>query len=68
MTDDFVCTKCGSKNTVRIVYGYPSEKTLVAAKYGKVILGGCIISNNDPAWYCNDCQNQWGNREDYDRY
>lgn len=66
MSDDFVCPKCGSKNTVRIVYGYPSKKTLEIAKNSKVILGGCIISDNDPAWHCNDCQNRWGNREDYE--
>ena len=66
MADDFVCTKCGSKNTVRIVYGYPSQETLEIAKNGKVVLGGCIISDNDPVWHCNDCQNNWGNREDYE--
>ena len=66
MADDFVCTKCGSKNTVRIVYGYPSQETLEIAKNGKVVLGGCIISDNDPVWHCNDCSNNWGSREDYE--
>ena len=66
MADDFVCTNCGSKNTIRIVYGYPSQETLEIAKNGKVVLGGCIISDNDPAWHCNDCSNNWGRREDYE--
>ncbi|MBM3896853.1 MAG: hypothetical protein FJ360_03860 [Thaumarchaeota archaeon] len=64
MAGDFVCTKCGSKNTVRIVYGYPSEETLAAAKNGKLVLGGCIVGSNDPVWHCNECQNNWGRRED----
>lgn len=60
------CPKCNSKNTCPIFWGYPSEKQLKEAKQQKMFLGGYIISDNDPAMYCNDCQNKWGRREDYE--
>jgi len=37
------CPKCGSKNSVKIVYGMPSFKLFQEAEAGKVKLGGCCI-------------------------
>ena len=31
---------------------------------GKFQLGGCCISNDDPAFSCNDCGNLFGIREE----
>ena len=48
------CPVCNKKNNVtRIVYGYPSLKLLKAASKGKVKLGGCVITDCDPKWYCS---------------
>ena len=52
------CPKCNSKNTCRIMYGMPAytdklEQDLAA---GKISLGGCIVSVNDPNRHCNDCK------------
>ena len=50
------------------MYGYPSSKFLDDLKKdenkGKYQLGGCCISNDDPAFSCNDCGFLFGNRED----
>jgi len=56
------CPKCHSKNVAKIVYGYiriddDVEKLL---KSGKIVLGGCVITGNDPKWQCNDCPEMWG--------
>lgn len=58
------CPKCHSKNVAKIEYGYiriddDVEKLL---KSGKIVLGGCVITGNDPKWQCNDCQQMWGKR------
>ena len=57
------CPKCYSVNTCVISYGYPADEEeylkLVAEK--KIYPGGCCIEDDSPAWYCNDCENKWGN-------
>ncbi len=54
-----ICPKCKSKNVVSIVYGYPAKELFKEAEKGKVHLGGCCISNNDPQWYCKHCEKEW---------
>jgi len=49
------CPKCGSRKVVRIIYGLPTEEAYKEHLAGKIALGGCIISGNDPAWQCLDC-------------
>jgi hypothetical protein len=60
------CPKCNGKNTCRIVWGYPSDNMMKLAEEGKIVLGGCIISDNDSMWHCIDCSNEWGKRKDYE--
>lgn len=56
------CPRCGSINTARILYGYPSmdEKLKEKIETGKVCLGGCLISNFDNDRYCNNCKQEFG--------
>ncbi len=56
------CPKCGSCNSVKIVYGMPGFKLFQEAEAGKVKLGGCCIVEGSPEYYCKDCNNEW-NRE-----
>ena len=46
-----VCEK--SDKVIPIVYGYPSKKLLRQVKRGKVTLGGCMLYDNCPYWYCS---------------
>lgn len=46
------CPHNHSEGIVRIVYGYPTSKTMEKAKKGLVHLGGCMVSNCDPQYYC----------------
>ena len=40
-------------NLIPIVYGLPrSTKLIKKAEKGKIKLGGCVISNCDPKWFC----------------
>lgn len=47
------CPVCKKKNQViPILFGFPSEKLIEKAMNNKVRLGGCMISNCMPHWYC----------------
>ena len=51
------CPKCGCARAASIRYGFPEfspevERDLEA---GKVVLGGCCVSDRDPAWKCVEC-------------
>ena len=62
------CPSCNGTNVAEIMYGYPSSQFLDEMKKdenkGKFQLGGCCISNDDPAFSCNDCGSLFGNREE----
>ena len=54
------CPQCGSReNVVPIIYGYPGPELRDAAERGEVKLGGCVISGDDPRWYCKDREYSW---------
>ena len=54
-----ICPKCGSGEIVPIVYGYPLESLMEEAKQGKVELGGCCVSDNDPDFKCKSCGSEF---------
>jgi hypothetical protein len=58
-----ICPQCGSKNALKIIYGYPSHELFEEAEQGKVMLGGCCISEDSPEFACRDCNKQWSRKE-----
>lgn len=52
-----ICPACGSDRIADILYGYPafSDKLEEEIKKGHIVLGGCIVTGNDPAWKCLKC-------------
>lgn len=53
-----LCPRCGSCNTVPIIYGYAPD-LVEAWKAGKVELGGCVIDVENPNWHCKTCGNDF---------
>ena len=55
------CPKCSSKNVAEIFWGMPNMTSEFeqALGSGKVTLGGCCVSDNDPKWECNKCGHRW---------
>lgn len=45
------CPVCG-RTAVPIVYGYPDEEVMEAARRGEVALGGCVIVDDQPTHQC----------------
>ena len=66
--DEKTCPNCEGSNIAEIMYGLPSQEFMAELdkedNKGKFQLGGCCISNDDPAFSCNDCGFQFGKRED----
>lgn len=48
------CPDCGTK-LLPIVYGMPGPELFDDAEQGKVMLGGCCVSFNDPTRGCPAC-------------
>ena len=63
-----LCPSCKSNDVARIFWGYPGESDSLKKKLKqrKIILGGCLVTDNDPKWECNACNHRWGERDDYD--
>ena len=55
----YICPICKKKSVVKIVYGYPGQELLDAALKKEVVLGGCIVEEANPEFYCLKCDNQW---------
>jgi hypothetical protein len=48
-----ICPICKKEDQViPIEYGIPRKRLVRKAKRGKVKLGGCVIKDCDPDWYC----------------
>jgi hypothetical protein len=58
------CPACGSAEVAGIQYGLPLFTAELNADLdaGRVVLGGCCIGGDDPAWVCRECKHHWGQR------
>ena len=57
-----VCPKCGSSKVACIMYGLPAmnEEMEKDLNEGTIVLGGCCVSQESPAWKCIYCDHLWG--------
>ena len=60
------CPECGSLRVAEILWGYFPDCKSIEEKFdkGEFVLGGCLVSDHDPRWECNECSHHWGERED----
>jgi len=51
------CTACRSSTIARILYGLPAMDAELERELeeGRLVLGGCVIGMDDPAWQCTTC-------------
>ena len=52
------CPYCGIR-LIKIIYGMPTEEIIEKSKREEVILGGCIIEENHPEYFCNRCKRNY---------
>jgi hypothetical protein len=55
------CPECKSNRIASILWGMPaySKKLEKEMELGKVVLGGCCVTDNDPSWQCSDCNTEF---------
>lgn len=60
-----ICPKCNKTWIAEIIWGYPEQTTVVEEELERkdIVLGGCLITDHDPKWECNDCHHKWGDAE-----
>ena len=65
MSERRKCPECDSVKIAQILYGLPAfdEKLEQDLEAGKVVLGGCNVTGEDPSWHCNDCEFEWRNND-----
>lgn len=51
------CPACGHAPLATILYGMPmfNEKLEQDIEAGKIVIGGCCVSMDDPVWECSQC-------------
>ena len=51
------CPKCGADTIAVIFYGLPhmTESLERQIEAGNLVLGGCVVSEDDPKWLCKSC-------------
>jgi len=60
------CSKCKSNHIAELLWGYPPDMDAIEEKLEKkeIVLGGCLVTDHDPKWECNNCHHRWGEREE----
>ena len=49
------CPQCGNKTVLPIAYGMPGPELWEESEQGRVLIGGCIITPNQPNKACTSC-------------
>ena len=49
------CPACGGRGLVPILWGLPSGDVFDDVRRGRIAIGGCIVSGDDPDRYCIEC-------------
>lgn len=50
------CPNCGQPlKRVPILYGYPMPEAWEAERRGELVIGGCIVDDDEPEYACADC-------------
>lgn len=50
------CPHCGKPlKLVPILFGYPLPETFAKAERGELVLGGCMVNDDDPEFACSKC-------------
>ena len=53
------CPTCKRAKLVPIVYGLPGIELRQDSENGRVALGGCVVTGNDPELECLGCEAQF---------
>jgi len=60
------CPRCGSTSLARLLYGEPTPGAALEAdiQAGRVVLGGCVVTGDEPSHRCRACGFEFSSRTD----
>ncbi len=60
------CPNCNKEGIARILWGYPEDVESIKEELDRkeIVLGGCLVTDHDPTWECNECHHRWGERDE----
>src|SRR5688572_11192666 len=58
------CPHCGKNDAAEILYGLPGPEAMEMAGRGEVVLGGCVVTDDDPTHECRSCGSLWATSQD----
>ena len=54
------CPICNlKKDVIPIIYGLPDDALFKKGQKGEVKLGGCVVMDDAPQWYCKKCEKEF---------
>ncbi|SEF52129.1 hypothetical protein SAMN04489712_101293 [Thermomonospora echinospora] len=55
------CPHCGEQ-PIPIMYGYPANMAVAfeAERRGEIVIGGCVVDDDNPIWFCRACGRRYG--------
>ncbi|MEU2349880.1 hypothetical protein [Modestobacter sp. NPDC049651] len=59
-----VCPSCGREESVPLLWGLPGPEAMELAERGLVVLGGCMLTPDEPTLACRACGAHWGSDQD----
>jgi len=64
--EELKCPDCRKSSVAEILWGEVllNDEGWKNLKEKKIVLGGCLVTDNDPKWECNDCNHRWGERDE----
>jgi hypothetical protein len=59
------CPYCGGARVAAILYGLPAFDAQLDhdLEAGRIVLGGCCVSESAPDWRCGECSKEWATTE-----
>jgi hypothetical protein len=55
----YICPKCKQEAGVSILYGMPGIELADQAERNEIVLGGCVLNENQSDRQCKSCGNEW---------
>jgi hypothetical protein len=66
MSRQYSCPNCEKKEGVDIFYGEPTAELSKEAELGEILLGGCVVKENQPYYHCKACGFEWDKKAHFD--
>lgn len=58
------CPRCGASDAWPIAYGMPDPASVERGDWDGFVIGGCVVSEDNPTRECQACGHRWQHVDD----